>query len=134
LRSLSIWLLRLAAGTASTLIVASVLSAPAKAFESYYYCELKPVGQWCDGRANGSYDGINSWDFHEAWYPGTWDNTVNVCQRLYRPSDGSTRAGDSCNLNYVSVVYGTVTCYCYEAEARQYSGGPHSVWGHAIAN
>ena len=102
----------------------------ANAYESYYYCELKPSNEWCDGRANGSYDGLNSWDWHEAWYPGTWDGTVTACQRVHKPSDG-TILGSSCKANYISNYYGVITCVCYEADAKQISGGPHSIWGHA---
>jgi hypothetical protein len=116
-------------------LLLALLAAPsAQAYDSYYYCELKPSGSWCDGQANGTYDGINSWDWQEAWYPGEWNNTVTACQRLYRPSDGYVATGASCSLNRTYNAYGTVTCYCYEAEARQYSGGPHTIWGHAIAN
>jgi len=102
--------------------------------EGYYNCLLKPSGQWCDGQGNGTYDGLHSWDFNEGWYPGTWDNSVTACQRLYKPSDGSVLAGATCNPNYASNVYGTVTCVCYRAEVRQISGGPHSINGHAVAN
>jgi hypothetical protein len=106
----------------------------ASAFTGYYNCILKPVGQWCDGRANGTYDGLRSWDYNEGWYPGIWPSPVTVCQRLYRPSTGGTLAGSSCNGDATGVHYGNITCVCYEAHVRQYSGGPHSVNGEADDN
>jgi hypothetical protein len=121
----------LAVAAVMAVVVAFCLPASADAFESYYYCSLKPSGQWCDGRANGTYDGLNSWDVQEAWYPGTWDNTVTACERIYKPSTGSVLGG-SCSLNYVSYYYGEISCTCWEANAKQISGGPHTIWGHAI--
>jgi hypothetical protein len=103
----------------------------ATADESYYYCSLKPSNLWCDGRANGTFDGLNDWDFQEAWYPGAWDNTVTACQRIWRPSTGYV-LGDSCGLNYTSEIYGDQWCTCFEANAKQISGGPHTIWGHAL--
>jgi hypothetical protein len=120
--------------TALTSAALATSGSPVLAYESYYNCELKPSGQWCDGRANGSYDGLNSWDYNEAWYPGTWNGTVTACQRLYKPSDGTTLTGNSCQANWTAYDYGAVTCSCYEAEAKQISGGAHSIWGYAIAN
>jgi len=104
--------------------------AEAQAFDSYYYCSLKPSNQWCDGRANGTYDGLNSWDWQEGWYPGTWDNTVTACQHVWKPADGS-ELGSSCAYNYTSHIFGNITCSCYEAEVKQISGGPHTIYGHA---
>lgn len=106
----------------------------ATAFVGYYSCLLKPVGQWCDGRANGTYDGLHSWDYNEGWYPGPWDNTVTACQRVWRPSTGGVLAGSSCGLNATATYYGNVQCVCYEANVRQYSGGPHSIFGEADAS
>jgi hypothetical protein len=113
---------------------ATAVPAPAGAFVSYYDCYLKPSGQWCDGRANGTYDGTHSWDYNKGSYPGAWDGTVTACQRLYRPSNGTTLSGDSCGLNVSSNYYGNITCVCYDAEVRQYSGGPHSIDGYADAD
>jgi hypothetical protein len=123
---LGVWL---AAFTAA-LTIGLATASSAGAFETYYGCTLKPSNQWCDGRANGSFDGLGSWDWQEVWYPGTWDNTVTVCERLYRPSTGQVWGG-VCKTNYVLVSYGTNTCACWEANAKQISGGPHSVQGHA---
>jgi hypothetical protein len=111
--------------------IGAVAPSQANALISYYGCSLKPVGQWCDGRANGSYDGLHSWDYNEAWYPGTWDNTVTACQRVWRPSTGVVLIGWSCSLNSTAAYYGAQTCVCLEANAAQYSGGPHTIYGEA---
>jgi hypothetical protein len=120
---------------AAVLVSLVVVGVPAgaTAFDGYYNCVLKPSWQWCDGKANGTYDGLHSWDFNEAWYPGPWDNTVTACQRLIKPSDGSVLVGNNCAANWASSSY-SVTCVCYRAEAMQISGGPHSINGHAVAN
>jgi hypothetical protein len=109
------------------------LPSEAGALDGYYNCELKPSNVWCDGQANGTYDGIHSWDFNESWYPGAWDGTVTACQQLYRPSNGTSLTG-GCSANWSATDYGTNTCICYEAEAKQISGGSHSINGHAIAD
>lgn len=114
--------------------LAAASASPASAYTGYYSCTLKPAWQWCDGRANGTYDGQHSWDYNEGWYPGAWDNTVTACQRLYKPSDGSQLSGSSCAYNYTSNDYGTVSCVCYDAEVMQVSGGTHSIYGMAIAD
>jgi hypothetical protein len=101
------------------------------AAETYYYCSLKPSNVWCDGRANGTFDGLGSWDAQEAWYPGTWDGSVTACERLYRPSTGQVWGG-VCRANYVYTYYGANTCACWEANAKQVSGGPHTIYGHAV--
>jgi hypothetical protein len=116
-----------------TTVAALFAPGTAAALDGYYNCVLKPAGQWCDGRANGTYDGVHSWDSSEAWYPGVWDNTVTACERLYKPSNGTT-LGSSCAANYVFHNYISVTCVCYEAHAMQVSGGAHSINGHAVAN
>ena len=109
----------------------AALPAGADAYVSYYDCYLKPSNVWCDARANGSFDQIDDYDYNEGWYPGTWDNTVQACQRLYKPSDGSTMGGSGCAYNYTSTDYGTVTCVCWEANVKQISGGDHSIHGMA---
>lgn len=111
--------------------VGALVPAQASAVVSYYDCVLKPVGDWCDGRANGSFDGLNSWDYNYGWYPGAWDGSVVICQQVYKPATGLPLAGGSCHENYADADYGNVQCVCYEAEVRQYSGGPHSVNGFA---
>jgi hypothetical protein len=117
----------IAAGMAAGAVVPSQASAAI----SYYNCVLKPSNQWCDGRANGSYDGQNSWDYNEGWYPGAWDNTVTACQRVWKPSSGGVLAGSSCAFNRTWHDYGNVQCACYDAEVKQISGGPHSINGYA---
>jgi hypothetical protein len=128
----------LRARVAISLVLTSLalLLAPttSHAFVSYYNCVLKPAWQWCDGRANGSYDGQHSWDYNRGEYPGPWDGTVTACQRVWKPSSGNELAGASCRANYTWNYYGDVQCICYEAEVRQISGGPHSINGYADAD
>jgi hypothetical protein len=114
--------------------IAAVAPSSASAFVGFYNCTLKPSGQWCDGRANGTYDGLHSWDYNEGWYPGTWNNLVTACQRLWRPSTGVVLLGWSCSLNSTATYYGAQTCVCFEANVLQYSGGPHSINGEADAD
>jgi hypothetical protein len=111
--------------------IAAAVPAAADAYVSYYDCYLKPSNVWCDGRANGSFDQIDDYDYNEGWYPGTWDGTVTACQRLYKTSDGSVLGGSNCAANYTAYDYGTVTCVCYEANVKQISGGDHSIHGMA---
>lgn len=118
----------LAAGALSAVAPSSASAV----YESYYNCVLKPSGQWCDGQANGSYDGIHSYDSNYVWYPGEWDGSVLACQRVRNPSTGFV-LGNGCGYNFIAAYYGTVTCVCYEAEAKQVSGGPHSINGYATA-
>lgn len=101
----------------------------ASALSSNYNCVNKPSGQWCDGRANGTYDGQHSWDYNEGWNPG--GGSFTVCQGVYKPSTGGWLAGDSCGNNWTSHYYGNVTCACYDAEVRQLSGSPKSINGFA---
>jgi len=111
--------------------VSAVVPSNANALDSYYNCVLKPSGQWCDGRANGTYDGLNGWDYTEGWYPGTWDGSVIACEHVINPSNGAELGtGGTCASNWTSHVYGSVTG-SYEAEVRQYSGGNHSINGYA---
>ncbi len=109
-------------------------ATPAGAFVGYYNCVSKPSNQWCDGRANGTYDGQHSWDYNEGWYPGTWNNTVTACQRVYRPSNGTQLSGASCSYNYTATDYGNQTCICFDAEVKQISAGNHSINGMADAD
>jgi len=120
----------------AALAAAVIAAAPssASAFDGYFNCVLKPSGQWCDGQANGTYDGLHSWDYTEGWYPGTWDNTVTACEHVIYTSGAELGSGGLCGLNWVSHYYGNITCVCLEAEARQYSGGPHSINGYADAD
>lgn len=126
--------MRIALLCALTLVaLAAVAPPPASAFTSYYNCTLKPVGLWCDGRANGSFDGLHSWDYNEGWYDGSWDDTVLMCQHVWKPASGNELPGSSCDYNYTSHYYGDVQCACYEAEVRQYSTGNRSISGYADA-
>lgn len=111
----------------------AVGAAPAGALTSYYNCVLKPSNTLCDGQANGSYDGQYSYDFNEAWYPGTWNGTVIACQVLIRTSDGYNLPGSSCLENATWFDYG-VNTITVEANIKQISGGNHSINGRAVAN
>jgi hypothetical protein len=111
--------------------LAAAVPAQADAWTSYYDCYMKPSGLWCDGRANGSFDGLADYDYNEGWYPGAWDGTVTACQRLYKPSTGTEMSGATCALNYTAKYYGVITCTCWEANVKQISGGNHSINGMA---
>jgi hypothetical protein len=115
----------------SAFALSAFAPAPATALISHYDCYLKPSNQWCDGRANGTYDGQNSWDFNQGWYPGAWDGTVTACQHVWKPSTGGVLTGSSCAVNFTQNDYGNVVCSCYDAEVLQISGGAHSVNGFA---
>lgn len=104
------------------------------AWIGYYNCDAKPVGLWCDGRANGTYDGLHSWDTNKGWFAGTWDDSVIVCEHLWRPATGYELPGAACAYNWVASVYGDIKCICLEAEVRQYSTGPRDIWGEADAD
>lgn len=121
---------RLLLAVAVAVVFSALAPATGSAFTGYYNCVLKPVGQWCDGQANGTYDGLHSYDYNEGWYPGSWNNTVTSCEHVWRPATGAELGiGETCAYNWISHYYGTVSCVCYEAEVRQYSGGPHSING-----
>jgi hypothetical protein len=127
--------LRVRSALAALVTVAAVgivVPAQADAFVSYYNCVNKASGAWCDGRANGSYDGEHSWDYNQGWNPG--GGTFQVCQRVYKPSSGGTLTGEGCGSNWTAHVYGNVQCVCYDAEVRQLSGSPASVNGFADAD
>jgi hypothetical protein len=114
--------------------LAAAVPAQADAFVGYYNCVLKPSNQWCDGRANSTYDGEHSWDYNEGWYPGAWDGSVTACQRIWNPDTSYQYPGSSCDANYTSNYYGVITCVCYDAEVKQISGGNHSINGMADAD
>jgi hypothetical protein len=108
----------------------------ANALISYYGCYMKPVNQWCDGKANGTFDGLHSWDFHQGWHAGAWDGSVIVCEQMYDPSTGASLPNSQCDFDSVDHYYGNITCACYEAEIKQYSNpsGPRSINGYADAS
>lgn len=108
--------------------LAVALPAQASAIVTYYNCVLKPHNLWCDGKANGSYDGLGSWDFSEGWNPGS--GSFGVCQRVWRPATGNLLGG-SCSTNWTGLYFGNVQCNCYEANVKQTSGSPKSVSGFA---
>ncbi|NLT07006.1 MAG: hypothetical protein GXY03_11945 [Solirubrobacterales bacterium] len=117
-----------AAGVAAIALALAVPSSASAAI-SYYNCVAKPSGQWCDGRANGSFDGLDSWDYNEGWNPG--GGSFNVCQQVYRPATGNSLAGSNCGTNFTSYYYGAVSCVCYEAEVKQTSGSAQNINGYA---
>jgi len=111
--------------------VGIVVPAQASAFVSYYNCVNKPSSEWCDGRANGSYDGQHSWDYNSASSSG---GSFNVCQGVYHPSSGTWLTGHGCAIDWTSHVYGNVQCVCYDAEVAQTSGSAQSINGFADAD
>ncbi len=126
------WMVRLAAlSILATCFLASPASAEA-VYQSWYSCSLKPPDQWCDGRANGTYDGEHSYDYNSGAYPGPCC-AVTVCQRVWKPSSGGVLAGSTCDTDATSGYYGNVQCVCYDAEVKQQSGGNHSIDGYAEA-
>jgi hypothetical protein len=115
------------------LVTGAAVPAQANAVVSYYNCVMKPSNVWCDGRANGSFDAIDDYDYNEGWYPGAWDGSVTACQRLYDPPTGTTLGGSSCAANFSATDYGTITAN-WEANVKQISGGNHSINGAANTN
>lgn len=103
--------------------------AQASALLSNYNCVNKPPLQWCDGRANGSFDGQHSWDFNEGWNPG--GGSFHVCQGIYKPSTGTWLPIQTCGMNYISRYYGVQTCACLEANVHHQAGSPKSINGFA---
>jgi hypothetical protein len=116
------------------LLVGAWAPPRADATVSYYNCVLKPSYDWCDGRANGSFDGLNSWDYNQASYDGPWDYTVNVCQMVWKPSTGQVLLGHACGWNINIGIYGHVTCACYEAQITHTNSSPRSISGFADAD
>jgi hypothetical protein len=112
--------------------VGIVVPTQASALSSYYNCVNKPNLEWCDGRANGTYDGQHSWDYNEGWHPG--GGSFYVCQGIYKPSTGGWLDGHSCGLDGVSHYYGNVMCACYDAKVAQTSGSAQSINGFADAD
>lgn len=110
-------------------LVGVFIPSQASALVSYYNCVNKPSNQWCDGRANGSFDGHHSWDYNEAWNPGS--GSFTVCQGVYKPSTGNWLPSVSCGTNWIGRYYGVQTCACLEANVQQQSGTSKSVNGFA---
>lgn len=119
-------LLALLACTALGVLVPSQASA----LLSYYNCVNKPAYQWCDGRANGSFDGLHSWDYNQAYNPGS--GTFVVCEQLYKPSTDTWLGGSpACSDNYVGRYYGVQTCACLEANVYHRASSSKSISGFA---
>jgi hypothetical protein len=112
--------------------VGIVAPTQASAFVSYYNCVNKPSLEWCDGRANGSYDGQHSWDYNSAANPG--GGSFYVCQGVYHPSSGTWLTGHACGIDWTAHIYGNVQCACYDAEVAQTSGSNQSINGFADAD
>lgn len=115
---------------ACCMAVGVLVPAQASALISYYNCVNKPASQWCDGRANGSFDGLHSWDYNEAYNPG--GGSFVVCERLYKPStDTWLGVSPACSGNFVGRYYGNQTCACLEANIYHQAIGPKSINGFA---
>jgi hypothetical protein len=109
--------------------VGVLVPAQANALASYYNCVNKPAYQWCDGRANGSFDGLHSWDYNEAWNPG--GGSFAVCEGLYWPATGTWIGIPSCGTNWVGRYYGNQTCACLEANIHHQAGSSKTINGYA---
>lgn len=112
--------------------VGIVVPTQASAFVSYYNCVNKPSHDWCDGQANGTYDGQHSWDYNSGTNPG--GGSFYVCQGVYHPSSGTWLTGHGCGLNWTTHVYGNIQCACYDAKVAQTSGSAQSINGFADAD
>jgi hypothetical protein len=110
--------------------VAITIPAQASAVLSFYNCVSQTAYVWCDGRANSTYDGENSWDWNEVWDPDPV-GTLRVCQRVFKPSTGVFLAGDSCANDSSANDYGNVTCVCYDAQITHEGAGLRAVNGFA---
>jgi len=121
--------LALAGAMACACALSLLSSTPAAAFGSYYNCVNKPPDLWCDGKANGSYDGLNSWDFNEAWNPGA--GTFAVCERVWRPATGGVLGTPGCGNNWIAHYYGDVQCNCYEANVEHWASTNRNINGYA---
>ena len=119
----------LSAALCAFALCAVAMAPAAGAAVTYYNCVNKPPFAWCDGKANGSFDGLGSWDYNEAWNPGS--GTFPVCERVYRPATGGVLNGWGCAHNWIAHYYGDVQCNCYEAHARHEAGGNRNVNGYA---
>lgn len=104
-------------------------TAASAEIESFYDCENKPSNQWCDGRANGSFDGLHSWDYNRGKL--YVEDGTTVCQRVWKPSTGGVLAGGSCKANITYNDYGNVQCACYEAEIKHTGSGNRWLLGRA---
>lgn len=111
-------------------VMGIAVPAQADAAVSYFSCVNKPSDLWCDGRANGTYDGQDDWNVVEGWHMDYGQN-YGVCQRLYKPSTGGVLSGDGCAVDFVHHYYGQVQCACYDAEIAQTSGGQRTIYGFA---
>lgn len=109
-------------------VVGAAAPARSDALVSYYSCTNKPSGVWCDGRANGSFDGLHSWDYNQGYAPGA----TSTCQGLYKPSTGIWLVGTSCTPgNLASNYYNPQSCACLEANIAQNSSGNLTINGFA---
>lgn len=120
-------LLALIAATA----VGALAPAQSSALSSYYNCVNKPAFQWCDGRANGSFDGLHSWDYNEAWNSNPGGGSFYVCEGLYQPSTGNWLTIPLCGNNWVGHYYGAQGCACLEANMYHQAGSSKSINGYA---
>lgn len=109
--------------------VGVLVPAQASALSSYYSCVNKPAWQWCDGRANGSFDGRHSWDYNEAWSFGS--GSFEVCEGLYWPAGGNFIGSQLCGGNFIGHYYGVQTCACLEALSYHRASSSKSINGFA---
>jgi hypothetical protein len=107
-----------------------VLPSGATALISNYNCPSKPNSQWCDGRANGSFDGLHSWNYNR----GNFNNggVTQICVHIWKPSTGGELGAECAFNDHVWQFEGNVQCACYEAEVIHFNfGGPLNLFGYA---
>lgn len=108
-------------------VVGAAAPARSDALVSYYSCSNKPPGDWCDGRANGTFDGLHSWDYNQGYAPGT-----TACQGLYKPSTGSWLVGTACDPDGLATnYYNPQSCACLEANIAHHAAGNMTINGFA---
>jgi hypothetical protein len=115
--------------------LAAMVPALAEAAPSYYNCASKPPWALCDGRANGTFDGIDDYDYNRATYTG--GGAVIVCQGLLHHSSSTWLPMPNCSSgsnNYIDYYYGNITCVCYEANVSHATDGNYTLYGFADPN
>jgi hypothetical protein len=113
---------------AVVVVVGAAAPARSDALVSYYSCSNKPPGSWCDGRANGTFDGLHSWDYNQGYAPGA----PSACQGLYKPSTGIWLTGSGCEPDDLATnYYNPQSCACLEANIAHYAAGNMTITGFA---
>lgn len=106
----------------------AVAPSQASALFSNYSCAAKAPAQWCDGRANGSFDGLHSWNYNRGYLASGW---TTLCEHIWQPANGFEYPNGCAIGNSVSHYYGDVGCACYEAEVKHYYTSALNIYGQA---